>query len=350
MSKINRQGNGSASINGRSSTRPTDRIAFICAPKPFFSVVIPVHNKAPYLDRSIGSVIKQRFTDFELLLIDDASTDSSLAELQKFEDPRIRILHRDAPGPGGYAARNLGVMEAEADWVAFLDADDEWCPEHLETLHKLASLPQSQVVATGWFSADGARGERIPSAFSACYEGQAFVYLDFARFLDEYMEKRRPVWTGVVAAERVLLNAVGGFPEHCRRGGDSALWLKLVAGAGGIYVATARTAAYHKDASGVIRALPAEVQRNCVFEATQELLRQVRSTVMRKQLMRVSNLSVLPGMKSRALAGRLTFRDCRQYYFWVDWATHIMFRVHSLLPGPLQPRVWRLYQKLKQLV
>jgi len=96
--------------------------------KPFFSIVIPVHNKAPYLGRSIGSVINQNFTDFELILIDDASADRSLVEMQKFADPRIRILHRDAPGAGGYAARNLGVMEAKAEWVAFLDADDEWLP------------------------------------------------------------------------------------------------------------------------------------------------------------------------------------------------------------------------------
>ncbi len=316
--------------------------------KPFFSIVIPVHNKAPYLGRSIGSVINQNFTDFELILIDDASADRSLVEMQKFADPRIRILHRDAPGAGGYAARNLGVMEAKAEWVAFLDADDEWCPEHLQTLHGLACLPEAQVVATGWFSSDGARGERIPSAFSAYYEGREVVYLDFVRFLKEYIEKRRPMWTGVVGAQRTLLNAVGGFPEHCRRGGDSALWLKLVAVAGGIHVATARTAVYHRDASGVIRALPAEVQRNCVFETTQELLQQCRSNVMREQLMRVSNLAVLSGLKSRALAGQLTFRDCRQYYFRVDWATHIVFHLHSLFPARLQPRVWGLYQRLKK--
>ena len=318
--------------------------------KPFFSIVIPVHNKAAYLARSIGSVINQSFTDFELILIDDASADRSLVEIQKFADPRIRILRRDAPGAGGYAARNLGVMEAEAEWVAFLDADDEWCAEHLQTLHGLACLPEAQVVATGWFSSDAARGERIPSAFSAYYEGREVVYLDFVNFLEEYTKKRRPMWTGVVAAQRGLLNDVRGFPEHCRRGGDSALWLKLVAAAGGIHVATARTAVYHRDASGVVRALPAEVQRNCVFEATQELLQQCRSNVMRERLMRVSNLAVLPGLKSRALAGQLTFRDCRQYYFRVDRATYILFHLHSLLLSALQPRVWRLYQKLKWLV
>jgi len=69
--------------------------------KAFFSVVIPVYNKAPFLDRSINSVINQSFTEFELLLIDDASTDGSLVEIQKFGDRRIRVLHRNCSGGRG---------------------------------------------------------------------------------------------------------------------------------------------------------------------------------------------------------------------------------------------------------
>ncbi|TVP76101.1 MAG: glycosyltransferase family 2 protein, partial [Puniceicoccaceae bacterium] len=262
---------------------------------------MPVRNKALYLDRSIRSVINQRFTDFELLLIDDASTDGSLMEIQKIADQRIRVLHRDTPGPGGYAGRNLGVAEAKADWIAFLDADDEWYPEHLQNLYHLACQPNAQVLATGWFDIQEAAGEATPSAFSVHHAGVKVIHLDFSRFLEEYTNKRKPVWTGVMSMRGDLLKAIGGFPEHCRRGGDSATWLRIVAASGGIHVATARTAVYHREASGVIRALPPEVQRNCVYEATQELLVGIRSPRTRHQLMRVSNLHILPGLKSRAL-------------------------------------------------
>jgi len=87
--------------------------------KPLFSVIVPVYNKGPHIHRSIKSVLNQTFEDYELLLINDASTDNSLEEMQKFTDPRIRILHRDQPGPGGYAARNLGTQEAQANGLLF---------------------------------------------------------------------------------------------------------------------------------------------------------------------------------------------------------------------------------------
>jgi len=318
--------------------------------KPYFSVVIPVHNKAPFLDRSVNSVIKQSYTDYELLLIDDASTDGSSVEIEKFADPRIRVLHRDAPGAGGYAARNLGVMEAGADWVAFLDADDEWYIDHLKTLHDLVCQAEAKVVASGWLDISEEMGEATPSAFSAYYAEQEYVYLDFARFLEEYIKKRKPVWTGVIAVQRALLNAVGGFPEHCRRGGDTALWLRLLAESGGIHVATARTAVYHREASGVIRALQPETRGNCIFQTTQKLLQGSLSRRTRHQLMRVSNLHMLPGLKSRALSGSLAVSDLAEYYFRGDWNTYILFWFHSLLPGALQPHVWRFYQKLKHLV
>src|SRR5699024_12061080 len=102
-----------------------------------FSVIIPVHNKLPHLDRSIYSVLNQTYSNFELLLIDDASTDGSSEKIAEYEDSRIRRFRRDSPGPGGYAARNLGIKEAKYEWIAFLDADDEWKNEYLDELAKV---------------------------------------------------------------------------------------------------------------------------------------------------------------------------------------------------------------------
>jgi glycosyltransferase involved in cell wall biosynthesis len=101
--------------------------------------------------RSVGSVLNQTFRDFELIIINDASTDGSVEEVQKFNDPRIRLLHRDEPGPGGYAARNLGIKEARGKWIAFLDADDEWYPEHLWKMKELSiRYPEVYFMGCGW--------------------------------------------------------------------------------------------------------------------------------------------------------------------------------------------------------
>src|SRR5690606_23125546 len=99
-----------------------------------FSVIMPVYNKAPHLRRSIKSVLAQSYTGFELIIINDASTDSSYDVLTSFNDPRIRLFNRDRPGPGGYAARNLGIEASSFEWISFLDADDEWEPDYLESV------------------------------------------------------------------------------------------------------------------------------------------------------------------------------------------------------------------------
>ncbi|MCX6184716.1 MAG: glycosyltransferase family A protein, partial [Flavobacterium sp.] len=90
----------------------------------FFSVIIPVYNKEQFLVHTINSVLNQSFTDFELLLIDDGSTDSSPALLNQFTDERIKLISQNNQGVS--AARNLGIKEAKAPYIAFLDADDLW--------------------------------------------------------------------------------------------------------------------------------------------------------------------------------------------------------------------------------
>lgn len=100
---------------------------------PYFSVVIPTYNRAEKLRRSVQSVLDQSFGDFELLVMDDGSTDSSREVIEAFGDDRIR--YDWAPNSGGPATpRNRGLDAARADWVCFLDADDIWYPTKLETV------------------------------------------------------------------------------------------------------------------------------------------------------------------------------------------------------------------------
>ena len=97
------------------------------------SVVLPVHNRADVLARAIQSVLDQRLRDFELVIVDDGSTDESVAVAKSFDDPRIKIIEL-GQNRGGNAARNAGVSAAKAPLIAFLDSDDTYLPEKLEAV------------------------------------------------------------------------------------------------------------------------------------------------------------------------------------------------------------------------
>ncbi|WP_290567984.1 glycosyltransferase family 2 protein [Leeuwenhoekiella sp. UBA6783] len=114
------------------------------------SIIIPVFNKEAYLAETITSVLKQTYTHFELLLINDGSTDDSLKVMQRFKDARIRII--DQENHGLSKTRNRGVAAAKNELIALLDADDLWLPDHLKHLVKLSEkFPETQLFATGYY-------------------------------------------------------------------------------------------------------------------------------------------------------------------------------------------------------
>lgn len=98
---------------------------------PLISVIIPTYNRAAFLFEAVDSVLKQTFSDFELIVVDDGSTDGTADSLiEKYEG---RFIYRYQPNQGVSAARNQGIQMARGQWIAFLDSDDLWLPEKLET-------------------------------------------------------------------------------------------------------------------------------------------------------------------------------------------------------------------------
>src|ERR1051325_8453881 len=102
---------------------------------PAVSVVIATYNRARLLAETLDSVLKQRFQDFELIVVDDGSSDDTGQVLAGYGD-RLRWFHQSNRGPS--AARNLGVREARAPWIAIQDSDDLSAPNHLELLYRYA--------------------------------------------------------------------------------------------------------------------------------------------------------------------------------------------------------------------
>ncbi|WMI65925.1 glycosyltransferase family A protein [Aestuariibaculum sp. YM273] len=105
---------------------------------PFFSVVIPLYNKENYIKDTLNSVINQSFTDFEVIIVNDGSTDSSLSKAKEISDKRFKIVNQE--NSGASKARNKGIELASSSYIVLLDADDTWYDNHLSELKKLIDL------------------------------------------------------------------------------------------------------------------------------------------------------------------------------------------------------------------
>ena len=120
------------------------------------SIIIPAYNSATFLPRAMGSALAQTWTDLEVIVVDDASTDQTAAvaaELAR-EDPRVRPVRRPVNG-GVSAARNAGLATARGEWIMMLDADDTMAPVRVATLVELAARTGAELVADNQFYHDG---------------------------------------------------------------------------------------------------------------------------------------------------------------------------------------------------
>ena len=180
------------------------------------SVVIPMYNRRHCICRALDSVLGQTYVDFELIVVDDGSTDGSGDVVRQYSDPRIRLVTQ-ANG-GECAARNSGVAAARAAWTAFLDSDDEWMPRFLErTLAMIRLHPHVAAVFTNARCSEDAAPLIGPNPGG--------IVDDYLRF---YVDNggRAANSSSVVVRKSVLL-AAGGFPVGVRWGGDVATWMRL---------------------------------------------------------------------------------------------------------------------------
>ena len=137
---------------------------------PFFSIVVPTYNRAPLLSRTIESILQQTCTDFELLLIDDGSTDDTAQVVRHFseQDARVRYQHQQNAERG--AARNNGIRAAKGQFIIFFDSDDEMRPQYLQILFDgISKEPDHNFYATRYhYIIDG---KDVPSSTSGLKEG-----------------------------------------------------------------------------------------------------------------------------------------------------------------------------------
>ncbi len=186
----------------------------------FLSVIIPLYNKELSVGRAIASVLAQHYSSFELLVIDDGSTDESYERAAEFTDPRVRLIRQSNQGVA--AARNQGMSQARGKYLCFLDADDQYLPEFLSQMACLIrQAPEAALYSCRFDIVDEhGRMMQLNSGFAPEFAGSV------ADFFTAYRQNRSLICASSFAIRRELLLAIGGFPAGIRIGEDIFVWLQ----------------------------------------------------------------------------------------------------------------------------
>ncbi|MBL0421012.1 glycosyltransferase family 2 protein [Ramlibacter sp. AW1] len=188
-----------------------------------FSVVIPLYNKARFIETTIGSVLAQTLPPLEVIVVDDGSTDAGPALVEALSDPRVKLLRQ--PNGGVSAARNRGIDAARGDWVAFLDADDAWHPEFLAALARAhRTCPEAGVLGSRVRYVYENRGE----PFEPWAVPEAFCEIELIDDLRRRWMKNLPLCSSSVAVRTQLLRSMQTrFVQGEAWGEDLDMWFRL---------------------------------------------------------------------------------------------------------------------------
>lgn len=189
---------------------------------PKFSVVIPLYNKEEDIKRTVMSVLAQYFSDFEVVIIDDGSTDNSLAIVKKFNDPRISVISKKNEGVS--IARNFGVENAKSEYIAFLDADDYWYPEHLENfLLSIKKFPNHSWFANAY---EKKRTLNLTTPMESPIRKKGSNWRGEVENYFYYSLIDSLAWSSSVCFKKVFFNSLNGFNSSFTHGEDTDLWIR----------------------------------------------------------------------------------------------------------------------------
>ena len=185
-----------------------------------FSVIIPLYNKALYVRKALESVCAQTYRDYELIVINDGSTDNSAIVADEYLKATDSIDYKiiNQPNAGVSAARNTGVAASTSDYIAFLDADDWWEPAYLERMAQLIEdYPDAGLYACNYYyHKNGVNIIKVD------------IPTGYFNYPKEYFKNfAMPVWTGATMIPRKVYDEIGGFPLGIKLGEDFLLWSKV---------------------------------------------------------------------------------------------------------------------------
>lgn len=191
--------------------------------KPLVSIIMPAWNVQEYIRQAIDSVLQQSYRRWELLVIDDGSTDQTATYVQAYQEQDKRIRYVYQTNQGQSAARNRGVQMAEGEYVAFLDSDDYWLPDKLAVSLESALARQADLLFTGIYIRTE-NDKHLPdcqlpnsATLEKKYQGEEGLQL---------LLFRNRIATSTVVLKKEVLRAVGGFEGKLAE--DYRLWLRLL--------------------------------------------------------------------------------------------------------------------------
>ncbi|KAA5535294.1 glycosyltransferase family 2 protein [Paenimyroides baculatum] len=188
---------------------------------PFFSVIIPLYNKEKYIQNTLNCVFNQSFYNFEVIVVNDGSTDRSLEILEEFNDIRLKIIYQKNQGVS--VARNTGMENAKADYICFLDADDSWKTNHLQAFHDtITKFPDAKMYCNRYVT-QISKNTFIKNNFIDIEENYEGYVTDF--FKSSLIN--RVALTSAVCIHNDIFNEIGGFDKTISSGQDLEYWIKI---------------------------------------------------------------------------------------------------------------------------
>lgn len=188
----------------------------------FFSIIIPIYNKAEYVTDTLNSVLNQSYKNYEILIVNDGSTDESLNILKKFNDPNITIINQENQGVS--VARNNGIKNAKGDYIAFMDADDYWYPNHLSSIMESIKKHPKESVFCNNYEIYFSKYKFKQTSFNFNNREKSILKIE------NYFESsliNTIAWTSATCVKKNVLNGNMLFDPRLTSGQDTDLWIRL---------------------------------------------------------------------------------------------------------------------------
>ena len=217
-----------------------------------FSVIIPLYNKASYVAKAIGSVIFQTYTDYELVIMDDGSSDNSFEIASKAIEGKENCHIYRQQNAGVSIARNNAVSKSKGDYLCFLDADDWWDHSFLEEMDGLINrFPDAGIYGTNYTIVNETK-RKTRVAPIGVDPGFKEGYINYCQVYAKTLAM--PLWTGAVCIPRPIFVEMQGFPEGIKLGEDFLLWIRIALKSPTVFI-NKPLAFYFQDADSKWRAV-----------------------------------------------------------------------------------------------